>query len=72
MYHHVTLFLKSVNTSLPDFSLRDGTIDFIKYAFKILLLGIFSGVLVSTYQNISPILIVLLTSPPEQVTQLKC
>ena len=72
MYRHVTQFLKSVNTSLPDFSLRDRTINFIKYAFKILLLDVFSGVLVSTYQNISPILIVLLTSPPEQVTQLKC
>ena len=35
MYRHVTLFLKSMNASLPIFSLRDRTINFTKYASRI-------------------------------------
>ena len=50
MYRHVTPFLKSINTSLSSCSLRDGTISFIKYASRILLLMVFTGALVSTYQ----------------------
>ena len=50
MHRHVTPFRKSINTSLFSCSLRDGTINFIKYASRILLLRVFSGALVSTYQ----------------------
>ena len=50
MYRHVTPFLKSINTSLSSCSLTDRTINFIKYASRILLLRVFSGALVSTYQ----------------------
>ena len=50
MYRHVTPFLKSINTSLSSCSLRDGTISFIKYASRILLLRVFTGALASIYQ----------------------
>ena len=50
MYLHVIQFLKSINTSLSNCSLRDGTINFTKYASTILLLRVFLGALVSTYQ----------------------
>ena len=50
MYRHLTPFLKSINTSLSSCSLRDGTISFIKYAPRILLLRVFTGLLVSIYQ----------------------
>ena len=50
MYYHVTLFLKIINTSLSSCSLRDGTINLIKYASRILLLRVFPGAVVRTYQ----------------------
>ena len=50
MYPHVTPFLKSINSSLSNCSLRDGSINFIKYASRILLLRVFPGALVSTHQ----------------------
>ena len=43
-------FLKNINTSLSSCSLRDGTISFIKYASRILLLRVFTGALASIYQ----------------------
>ena len=42
-------FSKAV-TLLSNSSLRDGTINFIKYASRILLLRVFLGAVVSTYQ----------------------
>ena len=48
--YHVTPFLKSINTSLSSFPLRDGTISFIKYASSILLLRVFTRALASIYQ----------------------
>ena len=50
MYRHVTLFPKSINTSLSSCSLSDGTISFIKYASRILLLKEFTGALASIYR----------------------
>ena len=50
MYHHVTPFLKSINISLSSCSLGDGTISFIKYASRILLLRVFTGALASISQ----------------------
>ena len=49
MYRHVTPF-RTINTSLSSCSLRDGTINFVRYASRILLLRVCSGALVSTYQ----------------------
>ena len=46
----VTPFRKSISTLLSDCSLRDGTINFIKHASKILL-KVLSGALVSTKQK---------------------
>ena len=50
MYRHVNPNLKLINKSLSNCSLRDGTINFIKYASIILLLRVFSGFLVNTHQ----------------------
>ena len=50
MHRHVIPFLKNINTSLSSCSLRDGTISFINYASRILLLRVFTGALASIYQ----------------------
>ena len=47
MYRHLTSFLKSISTLLSSCSLRDGTINFIKYGSRILLLRVFTGALAS-------------------------
>ena len=50
MHRHVTPFLKNVNILLSNYQLRDGTINFIKYIPRILLLKVFSCGLVDKYQ----------------------
>ena len=50
MHHHVTLFQQNTDTSLSNCLLRDGIINFAKYAHGFLLLKVFSGGLVDKYQ----------------------
>ena len=47
---HIITFLKSINTSLSNCLLKDGTIDFMKICFQNSSFDVFLGALVNTYQ----------------------